>query len=50
MFDITWIRDSFSNYNLYNRDFSNFNKDSFLKEISEIDFASLIVDDEPHCR
>ena len=29
----------------YNRYFSNFNKDSFLKEISEIDFASLIGDD-----
>jgi len=29
----------------YNRDFSNFNKDSFLKEISEIDFANLIGND-----
>ena len=34
-----------TNDSSYNRDFSNFNKDSFLKEISEIDFASLIVDD-----
>ena len=34
-----------TNESRYNRDFSNFNKDSFLKEISEIDFASLIVDD-----
>ena len=35
-----------TNESRYNRDFSNcFSKDSFLKEISEIDFASLVVDD-----
>ena len=34
-----------TNESSYNRDFSNFNKDSFLKEISAIDFASLIGDD-----
>jgi len=34
-----------TNESRYNRDFSNLNKDSFLKEISEIDFANLIGDD-----
>ena len=34
-----------TNESRFNRDFSNFNKDSLLKEISEIDFASLIGDD-----
>ena len=36
---------SSTNESRLHRDFSNFNKDLFLKEISELDFASLIGDD-----
>jgi len=34
-----------TNESRFHRDFCNFNRDFFLKEISEIDFASLIAED-----